>query len=81
MVKENDKILVALSGGKDSLALVHILLHFKRVAPVKFEIGACTIDPKVKEYDPTPLVPYMKEIGVPYFLEQDDLIERAKECM
>ena len=45
MIKDGDRVLVALSGGKDSLALVHILLYFKSVAPIKFEIGAVTIDP------------------------------------
>lgn len=52
MIKDGDKVLVALSGGKDSLALVHILKHFQSVAPIKFEIGAVTIDPMVVEYKP-----------------------------
>jgi tRNA 2-thiocytidine biosynthesis protein TtcA len=36
MIKEGDRILVALSGGKDSLSLVHILKYFQSVSPVKF---------------------------------------------
>ena len=45
MIHDGDKILVALSGGKDSLSLIHILRHFQSVAPIKFEIGAVTVDP------------------------------------
>jgi tRNA 2-thiocytidine biosynthesis protein TtcA len=52
MIKDGDRILVALSGGKDSLSLVHILKYFQSVAPIKFEIGAVTIDPMVVEYQP-----------------------------
>lgn len=36
MIKDGDRVLVALSGGKDSLALVHIMRHFQAVAPIKF---------------------------------------------
>jgi len=50
MIKEGDRVMVALSGGKDSLALVHILRHFQSVAPIRFELGAITVDPMVVEY-------------------------------
>ena len=81
MIKDGDKVLIALSGGKDSLALVHILKHFQSVAPIKFELGAVTVDPMVVEYKPQPLIPYMESIGVPYFLESDALVERARFSM
>lgn len=50
MIKEGDRVMVALSGGKDSLCLVHILKHFQSVAPIRFELGAMTVDPMVVEY-------------------------------
>ncbi len=81
MIKEGDRVLIALSGGKDSLALVHILRYFQSVSPVKFEIGAVTVDPQVKEFNPKPLEPYMHKIGVPYFIESEPIVERAAECM
>ena len=81
MIKEGDKILIAISGGKDSLSLIHVLKHFQSVSPVKFEIGGVTVDPQVKEYKPQPLVAYMKSLGIPYWIESDALIERAEECM
>jgi len=51
------------------------------VAPIKFDIGAVTIDPMVSEYKPQPLIPYMKQIGVPYWIESDALVDRARESM
>lgn len=82
MIKDGDRVLVALSGGKDSLALIHILRHFQSVAPIKFTLGAVTVDPMVYEYNPAPLVPYLREeVGIPYFLERDAIVERAKTCM
>lgn len=82
MIKDGDRVLIALSGGKDSLALIHILRHFQSVAPIKFTIGAVTVDPLVYEYNPAPLVPYLQgELGIPYFLEKDAIVERAKTCM
>ena len=81
MIKDGDRVLVALSGGKDSLCLVHILRHFQAVAPIKFDIGAVTVDPLVVEYQPGPLIPYMESIGVPYWLEKDALVDRARESM
>ena len=81
MIKDSDRVMVALSGGKDSLALVHILRHFQSVAPIKFDLGAVTVDPMVVEYKPQPLVPYMESLGVPYWLESDALVERARTSM
>jgi tRNA 2-thiocytidine biosynthesis protein TtcA len=82
MIKDGDRVLVALSGGKDSLALIHILRHFQAVAPIKFDLGAVTVDPMVYEYNPSPMIPYLRdEVQIPYFLERDAIVERAKTCM
>jgi tRNA 2-thiocytidine biosynthesis protein TtcA len=81
MIKDGDRVLVALSGGKDSLCLIHILKHFQSVAPIKFEIGAVTVDPQVIEYNPRPLIPYLASINVPFFLESDAIVDRAATCM
>lgn len=81
MIKDGDRVLVALSGGKDSLSLIHVLKYFQSVAPIKFEIGAVTVDPMVSEYRPQPLIGYMQQLQVPYWLESDALVERAKESM
>ena len=43
LIKEGDKILLGLSGGKDSLALIHAMKHIQKHAPFNFEFEACTI--------------------------------------
>jgi selenocysteine lyase/cysteine desulfurase/tRNA(Ile)-lysidine synthase TilS/MesJ len=81
MIKANDRILVGLSGGKDSLTLLHVLKRFSKVSPVPFEIGACTVDPQSSDYDPSPLKEYLAELEIPYFYESQPLLEMAAECM
>ena len=39
------------------------------------------MDPQVNEYKPHSLIPYMKSLGIPYWIESDAIVERAKECM
>ena len=75
MVKEGDRVLVGLSGGKDSLSLLHVLIALQRRSPVKFDIAACTMNPNFPGFDPRPLIPYLKALGVPYFFESESLLE------
>jgi len=81
MIRDGDRVLLGLSGGKDSLTLLHLLLHLQRKAPVKFELAACTVDPQSPEYDPSPLKAYMAELGVPYFYESQPIVDSAAEHM
>jgi len=81
MIREGDRILVGISGGKDSLSLLHLLLHLQRCAPVHFEVGALTVDPMVEGFEPARLKPYLAELGVPYFFEAQPIMEMAKAHM
>ncbi|MDQ4148138.1 MAG: tRNA 2-thiocytidine biosynthesis protein TtcA [Pseudomonadota bacterium] len=81
MIRSGDCVLLGLSGGKDSLSLLHILLHFQRRAPIRFELGAVTVDPQHEVYDPSPLISYMAELGVPYYYERKPILRIATEHM
>jgi len=67
-----------LSGGKDSLALLHILLEKQKRSPVRFEVAACTIDPMTEAFDPSPLIPYIASLGVTYHYVKTPIFENAK---
>jgi tRNA 2-thiocytidine biosynthesis protein TtcA len=81
MLRDGDRVLVGLSGGKDSLTMLNILLDLKRKLPFKLEIGACTIDPQADGFDPSPLKAYLAKLGVPYFYESEAIIDLAGTCM
>jgi tRNA 2-thiocytidine biosynthesis protein TtcA len=81
MIREGDRILVGVSGGKDSLSLLHLLLHLQRHAPVRFEVGALTVDPQVEGFEPAHLKPYMAALGVDYYFQSQPIMEQAQEHM
>ncbi len=81
MIRDGDRILLGVSGGKDSLTLLHVLRQLQHYAPVKFELGAITVDPEVEGFDPHGLQTYMAELGVPYFYREQPIMEQAKEHM
>ncbi|MBU1190872.1 MAG: tRNA 2-thiocytidine biosynthesis protein TtcA [Gammaproteobacteria bacterium] len=81
MIRAGDRILLGISGGKDSLSLLHILRHLQRHAPIQFELGAITVDPMVEGFDPSVLKGYLAELGVPYHYIREPIMERAKEHM
>jgi len=80
MIQEGDRLLLGLSGGKDSLSLLHCLLEFQRKLPTKFEIEVCTIDPMTPSFDPSPLIPYVESFGLKYHYIRDDIVERANSA-
>ena len=81
MIREGDRLLVGVSGGKDSLTLLHILRHLQTYAPVHFELAAMTVDPQVEGFDPSVLKVYMADLGIPYFYQPSAIEERAREQM
>jgi tRNA(Ile)-lysidine synthase TilS/MesJ len=81
MIREGDRILLGLSGGKDSLALLVILKHLQRHSPIKFELAACTIDPEIPGFDPSPLKEWVASMEIPYFYESEDLVALADAHM
>jgi tRNA 2-thiocytidine biosynthesis protein TtcA len=79
MIRDQDRVLLGLSGGKDSLSLLHILNQLQRHAPIHFELGAVTVDPLVQGFDPATLQPYVQGLGIPYFYQREPILARAME--
>jgi len=77
MIEEGDRLLLGLSGGKDSLSLLHCLLEFQRKLPIKFDIEVCTVDPMTPSFDPSPLIPYVQSLGLKYHYVRDEIVARA----
>lgn len=77
MIQEGDRLLLGVSGGKDSLTLLHVLLNVQKRAPIKFTLACATVDPQTPSFDPSPLKKYMKSLGVEYYYLSENIIERA----
>ncbi len=72
MIGEGDRVMVCLSGGKDSYTLLDMLLQLRAKAPVRFELAAVHLDQKQPGYDPGVLPAWMETLDVPFrVIEQD----------
>jgi tRNA 2-thiocytidine biosynthesis protein TtcA len=81
MIRPQDRVLLAVSGGKDSMTLLHGLLALRSRSPVSFEIGAATIDPGIDGFDPSFLESYVPQFDVPFHYRRQDIVSRAKRSM
>eukprot|EP00608_Synchroma_pusillum_P005484 CAMPEP_0198431568 /NCGR_PEP_ID=MMETSP1452-20131203/19457_1 /TAXON_ID=1181717 /ORGANISM="Synchroma pusillum, Strain CCMP3072" /LENGTH=254 /DNA_ID=CAMNT_0044152029 /DNA_START=14 /DNA_END=775 /DNA_ORIENTATION=- len=81
MIQEGDRLLLGLSGGKDSLCLLHVLLALQKRSPISFTLAAATVDPGTPSFDPSPLIPYMERLGVTYHYLKEPIIDRASSSM
>lgn len=81
MIRPGDRLLLGLSGGKDSLSLLHVLSHLRAKAPLDFALAAATVDPGIEGFDPAPLKEYVPGLGIPYFYRRQDIVGRALKTM
>ena len=81
MIEEGDRVMVCLSGGKDSFGMLDVLMYLREHAPIDFELVAVNLDQKQPGFPEEVLPGYLRELGIPFHIENQDTYSIVKRVV